>query len=128
MSVSSVSRVAQAMPQPKVSSVPVKSGRDSDGDTPESDRPIRDRSNRRLAGWFVAFLVLLVTALAVTWNRSGIGLEGGQRNEDRRGTTQSPTVSSIPVDVKYLLDDAQREEPRGSTNPPIRGAYPAWGR
>ena len=127
MSASGVSGVVLPMPQPEVSGVAVKSGRGNNGGAPESERPVPDRSNRRLAGWFVVFLLLLVTALAVTWSRSDIGLDVSQGNEERRGTTQPATVSSTPVDVRYLLDDAQREEPRGWTNPPTRGAHPARG-
>ena len=66
----------------------------------------------RLSKWFVGFLLLFVLAFAVSGNRSGIGPDAGKANENPRSTTRASTVSSVPVDVRDIMEDAQREGPR----------------
>jgi hypothetical protein len=114
MSASSVPTSAQVLPQPKVSSGLIESGSDCDRDPPS-----RNSLDERLAGWFVVFLLLMVTVtvLGVIWNRFGHGLHHGHDNESQHENILSQTAASIPVDSRDLLDDAQREKPRGSNNP-----------
>jgi hypothetical protein len=125
MSVSSVPRSAQVLPQPKISSELIESGSDC-----ERDPPSRNGLNEHLAGWFAVLLLLMitVTVLGVIWNRSGNGLDRGHGNENRHENTLSQTAASIPVDGRDHLDDPQREKPRGSTNRSTREKNPAWGR
>jgi len=116
MNGSSLSGTAQAMPRSNAGSEPLKSGRT--GELPESERRIRARAKVRIAAWFVMSLLLLITAVAVALNRFDFGFDEVQASEVQREFVQAPTVSRSTVDVRDILDDAQREAPRGQTAPP----------
>jgi hypothetical protein len=94
-----------------------------DRNVTEIDRPIfLKQLNRHLAGWIRALLVILVAAIAATWNHSGVGVAGDQGNDDRRGSLQSPRTSDAPANTKDILDDAQREGPGNPTTADSVGA------
>jgi hypothetical protein len=82
-----------------------------------SAEPMDFRTKVRVAGWFVMSLLLLITAVAVVLNRFDIGFDEVQASEIQREVAQSRAVSRSTVDVRDILDDAQREAPRGPTVP-----------
>jgi hypothetical protein len=82
-----------------------------------STQPRGFRKKVRVATWFVMSLLLLITAVAVVLNRFDIGFDEAQAGEVLREVAQSPAVSGSAVDARDILDDAQREAPRGPAAP-----------
>ena len=109
---------AQAVRQSLVSPVRVSVVHGSNA-TVEAPPPQIDlRPGWRIVGWIVCLPLLLAAAANIAWH----GFVGGQVGEDRPAAPAASRTSGFPLDIKNLVDEAQRETMHPHGNAPAQAS------